>query len=414
MVWNKLIRRAGIWTCTVLITVSGAAAQDRPDGRRPEGRGFYPPPTFLTPPGSPADPTGGAIIMHPPIPPGGMPPVFWQTGDEPQEMIKPSDHWVGLQCSKIDPALQAQLGLEEGKGVLVEAVVKDSPGAKAGIEKYDVLIRAGDRELTRVQDLIDEVDKVKNGKLSIELIRKGEKKTVELTPEKRPPIEALDHEAVGESPEEWKNFFDYMQQWEPGKDGRPSMKFRFWRQPGTILPGQPSPAERLPDNVKIEIRKEGEKPAEIKVTRGDESWSVNENELDKLPEDLRPHIERMLGAAHGPTGWWGITPQGFKLPDAAQDWGSMIEKRFEEMNRRIDRLPNPLEGQDGVLEKRFEDMNRRLDQLRNSIDELRGRRREKAKDEVKDQPQPEPESTDQPKTKAEPEAPKPKATGTEA
>jgi len=113
---------------------------------------------------------------------------------------------------------------------------------------------------------------------------------------------------------------------------------------GTILPGEPDPAEKLPGNVKIQIRKEGGKPAEIEVTRDDESWSVNENELDKLPDDVRPHIERMLGAATRPGGAVGIPPEGFRLPDAAQDWGSMIEKRFEEMNRRIDRLPNPLEG----------------------------------------------------------------------
>ena len=121
----------------------------------------------------------------------------------------------------------------------------------------------------------------------------------------------------------------------------------------------------------------------------------------------------MLGAAHGPAGRWGIPPEGFKLPEAAQDWGSMIEKRFEEMNRRIDRLPNPLEGREGVLEKRFQEMNRRLDQLRDSLDELRGRRPEKPKEEMKDKPKAQPESKDQPKAEAEPEAPKPKSSGKE-
>jgi len=42
MVWSKLIRGAGIWTCTLLILASGAAAQDRPDKGGPEGRGIYP------------------------------------------------------------------------------------------------------------------------------------------------------------------------------------------------------------------------------------------------------------------------------------------------------------------------------------------------------------------------------------
>jgi len=112
MVWSKLIRGAGLWAGTTLILVSVAAAQDAPEGQGPEGHGGYPPPAFFTPPGNPTD---GAILMHPPIPPGGGPQVFWYQGNGPQEMIKPSDHWVGLQCGKIDPALQAQLGLEEGR-----------------------------------------------------------------------------------------------------------------------------------------------------------------------------------------------------------------------------------------------------------------------------------------------------------
>ncbi len=412
MVWHRFVRVVLISGGCMLLAAGLVSA------RAAEPMVPSPPPTFIVPQG---DPTSGAIVPYPPLPPGIMPQVFWQKGDEPQEIIKPSDHWVGLQCSKTEPALAAQLGLEEGKGVLVQAVVENSPGAKAGIEKYDVLVRAGDRELTKVQDLIDEVDKVKEAKLSIELIRKGEKKTVEITPEKRPPAQPLPDEAVDGSSEEWKDFFDYMKKWQPGEDGRPSMKFRFWRQPGTILP---NPPDELPGNVKVLIRKEGDKPAQIEVTRGKESWSVNENELDKLPPDLRPHIERMLGTSRGPAGRWRYSPEGFRLPDEMQHWQSMIEKRFEEMNQRIDKLPNPLEGKGGILEKRFEDMNRRLDKLRESIDELHNKGPEKPKDELKDkpkvpsqsknQPKAEAELKDVPKAEAEPQAPQPGSSGTEA
>jgi len=40
---------------------------------------------------------------------------------------------VGLQCGKVDPALRAQLGLGEGKGVLVEEVVKESQALKRAL-----------------------------------------------------------------------------------------------------------------------------------------------------------------------------------------------------------------------------------------------------------------------------------------
>lgn len=369
MSWNRLGRIAGMCTCFMLV-VGTVAAQDLRTVPGPEGGGAFPPPTFFSPPGSA---TNGAIIMHPPIPPGNVPQVIWQSGDEMQEVIKPSDHWVGVQCGRMDAALRAQLGLDEEQGVLVVAVVDDSPAAKGGIEKYDVLVQAGDRKLTKVQDLIDEVDAVKDGKLSVVLIRKAKKKTLELTPEKRPAMEAPSDKPAEDTIGEWKDFFEHMKQWEPGKDGRPSMKFRFWRQPGTILPSPPKPGEKVPDNVKIHINKEGDQPAEIEVTRDGESWSVKEDELDKLPADLRPHVERMLGKPKPPVGWPGFPPEGFKVP-------------------------KPLEGGEGVLDRRFEDMNRRFDRIEKSLEKLFDR--PKPKDAPKDKPKADPEPKEPPKPKA--------------
>ena len=386
MLWNRLIQGAALCGCLLAWMADAGYGQVL----EPENS---PPPTFFTPPGRHTD---GAIVMPPPMRPGEMPDVIWQQGDEPVEAIRPSDHWVGLQCGLVSPALRAQLGLEDKQGILVEEIVKESPGAKAGIQRFDVLIRAGNRKLTKVQDLIDEVDKVKNAPLAIELIRKGEKVAVEVTPEKRPPIVAPGNESTEDSEGEWSNFFDYMQHWKPGQDGRPSMKFRFWRQPGTILPGQPKPGDKLPGNVKIQIRKQGDTPAEIEVTRGDETWKVNEDELDQLPADLRPHVERWLGAPHGPARRWEAPSEPLKLPNALEN---MIEKRFDEMNRRLDQLPNPL-GKDGVLEKRFEEMNRRLDQMRDSLNELRSK--------SEDAPEAEPKVEEEPQP-PEPEAPEPKA-----
>lgn len=376
MFWNRLGRVAGVCACVMLL-VGAVAAQDAPEARGPEGSGVFPPPTFLAPPGRRpiGSATDGAIIMHPPIPPGTVPQMFWQNGDLPHEVVRPSDHWLGVQCGRMIPALRAQLGLDEDQGVLVVAVVDDSPAAKAGIEEHDVLIQAGDRKLTKVQDLIDEVDAVKDGKLSVELIRKAKKQTVEVSPEKRPAMEAPSDEPAEDALGEWKNFLEHMQQWEPGKDGRPSMKFRFWRQPGTILPSQPKAGDKMPSNVKIHINKEGDKPAEIEVTRDGESWSVKEGELDQLPDDLRPHVERMLGKPKGPVGWPAFPPEGFKVP-------------------------NPLEGREGMFDKRFEDMNRRFDRIEKSLDKLFDRPAKKPKQEPKDAPKAAPEPKAPPKPKA--------------
>jgi len=60
---------------------------------------------------------------------------------------------------------------------------------------------------------------------------------------------------------------------------------------------------KLPENISIQINKSGEEPAKIKVTRDGKSWEVTEKELGKLPEDIRPHIKRMLSGQAGAIGF---------------------------------------------------------------------------------------------------------------
>ena len=77
-----------------------------------------------------------------------------------------------------------------------------------------------------------------------------------------------------------------------------------------MLVGKPMPA-----NLSIAITKVGEQPANIVVQRDKDEWKVTEKTLDKLPADVRPFVERMLG--HGVFGIVGGTlpPAGtFHLP----------------------------------------------------------------------------------------------------
>lgn len=83
-------------------------------------------------------------------------------------------------------AISAQLKLPQGEGLLVEQIFPDSPAVKAGIERFDVLLRAGDKPLKTVADLVAAVDAGKGGKLALAIIRAGKSITVDATPIQRP------------------------------------------------------------------------------------------------------------------------------------------------------------------------------------------------------------------------------------
>ena len=65
----------------------------------------------------------------------------------------------GSVCALAHPRaarkLRAAVGLPERDGLLVRAVVDGSAAAAAGLEKGDLLVAAGERPLTSVDDLFD-------------------------------------------------------------------------------------------------------------------------------------------------------------------------------------------------------------------------------------------------------------------
>jgi len=271
--------------------------------------------------------------------------------------VEPAEYWLGIGCAPVPSALRAQLNLPEKQGLLVGAVVLDSPAAKAGIVPDDILLRAGDKPLAAPRDLVRAIAAAKQGKLKIDLLRGGKPKTVEATPAKRPE-ELRGRVAAAPRLADWETMEKWLREMGSGgeADGpRPPMRFRFFH-PGAIVPPNVAVPPPLPQNMSVVISKEGDQPAKIVVKRGDQKWEVTEKELDKLPADVRPHVERMFGR-----GLWGVVgaipppdfgpetaPSGNKPqpPDsgagAAMLYGpnafERMEKRFDEMNRRMDKL----------------------------------------------------------------------------
>lgn len=95
--------------------------------------------------------------------------------------------FLGVGYAEVPPILGGHLGLSEGSGVLVGDVWKDSPAAKAGIEKDDILTAVDGYEVKGSADFLRLLSEKKAGdEVKIDLIHKGAKKSVILTLADRP------------------------------------------------------------------------------------------------------------------------------------------------------------------------------------------------------------------------------------
>ena len=96
---------------------------------------------------------------------------------------------IGVSLSDVPDSLRAHLSLAEGTGIMVGAVVPDSPAAKAGLQQYDLLLKSGDRDLKVAKDLQEIVDSSEGKAVSVSVQRKGQPLTIELTPIKREDLQ---------------------------------------------------------------------------------------------------------------------------------------------------------------------------------------------------------------------------------
>lgn len=90
--------------------------------------------------------------------------------------------WLGVEINKIDEVIQKQFNLPDTEGVLVNNVVDNSPAEKSGLKRGDVIRSYNGKKIASPRDLQDFVGTTSPGrKVVVEIIRNGEKKTLEIT-----------------------------------------------------------------------------------------------------------------------------------------------------------------------------------------------------------------------------------------
>ena len=267
------------------------------------------------------------------------------------------ERWIGVVCTPLGEPLRAQLKIAEGQGLLVHEVVPDSPAAKAGLQRNDIVLTVNDKPLDSPADLVAAVRAASDDGLELKILRKGAEKTISIQPAQRPDDRSTRGVPTAEEHE--------IRIWDAMEDGagmfnRDGRGLRLRR----IAPGISMwTAKPLPDDVSILIKKEGNKPAEITVKQGDQKWEVTGDQLNQLPAKVRGYI---TGLAHGITGanisvalpeeierrfYKGLDVvkegrrKGIEIRDRVRAMPEAVEKRLKKVEEQISALLESLEDQ---------------------------------------------------------------------
>jgi hypothetical protein len=101
---------------------------------------------------------------------------------EPEGEKKKAVTWLGVSTEEVSEALASQLALESGEGLVVTYLAEDSPAAKAGLKRNDVLVEFGEQMLVHPAQLRKLVKMHKEGDtVKLALYRSGKKQIVSVT-----------------------------------------------------------------------------------------------------------------------------------------------------------------------------------------------------------------------------------------
>ncbi|MEN6448923.1 MAG: Do family serine endopeptidase [Thermoguttaceae bacterium] len=95
--------------------------------------------------------------------------------------------YIGVKMQPLTQDLAKQLGVGGQQGVLVAQVFPDAPAAAAGVQPGDVIVAFAGKPVTNGQQLQQAVEQATiGGRLPLEIIRKGSRKTLEVMIREQP------------------------------------------------------------------------------------------------------------------------------------------------------------------------------------------------------------------------------------
>lgn len=250
-----------------------------------------------------------------------------------------SKYWIGVQTAKLTEEQREELNLEASvKGVVVESVVDDSPAQSAGLQNGDVITSVDGEAIEEVGQLIAAVTKAENRAMKLGVVRGMDRLTLEVTPAERPRTAVI-------------------------AGGIPGFGMEMDLQgalPGGLRPGMN--LEGVPAGMSIQVAREGEGPAKIKVDYQGKTYEVTSESIEELPEEIREQVRGMVDG-NGITILQGFGAGDFDLrmpPGMEMRLPQLILPREEGM-----RLP------EDDLREEVEKLRGEMNELRKVIEELR-------------------------------------------
>jgi serine protease Do len=105
---------------------------------------------------------------------------------------RPMRGYLGVSLQPVDEDLAPAIGIPKDTGELVRSVVPGAPGALAGLQQGDVIIKVGGQQVTPDQTVSYLVANTRVGsRVPLEIIRAGKHATVNVVVAERPTEEAL-------------------------------------------------------------------------------------------------------------------------------------------------------------------------------------------------------------------------------
>ena len=90
--------------------------------------------------------------------------------------------WLGVMIQKITPDLAKSFGLSQSEGALVGDVIPDSPAAKGGVKRGDVIVMFDGQQVKDMEDLPKIVAATRpNSVVDVEVIRDGSRMTLSVS-----------------------------------------------------------------------------------------------------------------------------------------------------------------------------------------------------------------------------------------